>query len=100
MAAFDVIWPPGEFRVETSGRPEPVGHAVKYPKVPCGTAVKFREYASAVPGTLQGVDPTGSERCAPPTSAGPPKGEGIRVSNTRHGAMGKKDKPMPLTGTK
>ena len=43
MAALAVIAPVGAFKLEASGRACPVGHAVRYPSEPLGTAAKFSE---------------------------------------------------------
>ncbi len=45
MAALAVTTPLEAFNVEASGLDCPVGDAVKNPSGPCGTAVKFTEYA-------------------------------------------------------
>src|SRR5262249_54724153 len=89
MAAFAVPTPVTAFSVDTKGCGCPAGQVVKKPKGPCGTEVKFREYACAVTGTLHGLERSGSVRVAPPTREGPPSGPiAPRVSTRRHGVTG------------
>ncbi len=42
-AALATIWPWKAFKVDTFGRVEPAGHAVKYCMGPSGTTVIFNE---------------------------------------------------------
>ena len=53
MAAFALMRPSSEFMVETTGWISPVGQMVRYPSVPVGTAVTFREKAAALAGISQ-----------------------------------------------
>ena len=53
MAAFAVMVPVGAFNVEAVGIALPVGQVVIHPSGPCGSAVKFKAYATAPDGTLQ-----------------------------------------------
>src|SRR5580698_194619 len=86
MAALAFVRPSGEFMVETRGWFSPVGHAVRYPRCPFGTAVILSEYAAASAGMLQAPCGIGKLRSTPPCSMGPPNCPlGLRVSTTRHG---------------
>src|SRR5258708_1656590 len=89
IPAFAVIAPVRAFNVDANGCTCPVGHAVRYPSGPLGTAVKFNEYACAEEGTLQELESTGKVRLWPPPREGPPSGPmGCRVSATRQGVSG------------
>src|SRR5882672_7043187 len=89
IAAFATTVPVGAFSVEATGCVCPAGHVVKKPRPPCGTAVKFREYAWADVGTLQALERIGRFRVAPPMREGPPNGPGaFRVSAIRQGVIG------------
>ena len=61
-AAFATVVPVGEFNVETFGIVFPVGQVLRYPNEPCGTTVKFNEYAEAVAGMPQALDVMGKVR--------------------------------------
>jgi len=54
IAAFATTAPSHEFNVETNGRAEPSGQAVRKPSEPSGTTVTFIEYAAAVEGAANG----------------------------------------------
>src|SRR3981081_4543917 len=89
IAAFALIRPSSEFKVETKGCGVPLGHMVRYPSDPCGTTVTFSEKACAVAGIPQALVEMVNSRVAPPPSAGPPNGPvGLRVSAMRHGGTG------------
>src|ERR1019366_874365 len=86
MMALALIRPSREFSVATTGRGCPVGHAVRYPREPCGTTDTFSEYAAAVVGIRQG--PLGMAKSGDPCLGvgGPPKGPLTHlVSTTRQG---------------
>jgi hypothetical protein len=61
-AAFATICPPNAFNVETFGRAEPAGQAVKNWSGPGGTTVMFSEYARAVDGIPQELNGIGTSR--------------------------------------
>src|ERR1017187_2901243 len=86
IAAFATTAPSNEFSVETNGRGEPVGQAVRDDNTPPGTTVTFNEYAAAVCGMLQPPDGMGNKRASVAPISGPPNGPPApRVSTTRHG---------------
>src|SRR5947209_4202758 len=90
MAALAFTRPSGEFNVDDSGCPWPVGQIVRNPSLCCGTTVTFSEYAMALDGMLHGLPacPSGKERAMPPVIGGPPKvPSGLRVSTTRQGVV-------------
>src|ERR1035441_5197923 len=90
IAAFALIRPSSEFRVEIAGWSSPVGHTVRYPNPPCGTTGTFSEQAAAVVGIPQfRLSGTKKSREVPLPIAGPPNGPlGLRVSTRRHGVAG------------
>jgi hypothetical protein len=89
IAALAVMAPVGAFSVDTTGSVSPAGHAVNQLSDPCGTTVKFSEYACAVEGTLQEPASKGNVRVCPALIVGPASGfEKERVSTNRHGVTG------------
>ncbi len=89
MAALAVTTPVEELSVETTGCACPVGHTVRNPRPPCGTAVMLSEYAWAVDGMPHELDCRGNARPTPPVREGPPSGPAaLRVSAMRHGVSG------------
>src|SRR5436305_515149 len=84
IAALDFTRPSTEFRVDATGCGLPVGHRVRKPSGPVGTAATFREYAWAFAGMPQTLLGTVKLRVPPPLICGPPKGPAVlRVSATR-----------------
>src|SRR5947209_5039177 len=91
ITAFALVRPSVEFRVETVGCACPVGHKVSQLSGPCGTTVRFREYATAVLGIPQTAPAIVKSRTSPSLSTGPPLVRfGSRVSAMRHGSDGTK----------
>ena len=72
IAAFATTCPLIELSVETVGKDSPVGQAVKYPSVVCGSTVMFSEYACALEGILQPLDGIGNSRVEPLAKDGGP----------------------------
>lgn len=96
MAATALVRPSMELRLDASGCGCPQGKAVKKPSTPCGTTVKFSEYACAVFGIPQALlGMANALAAALPWRKGPPNGPaGLRVSAMRHGVAGTKLKPV------
>src|SRR5271156_3023551 len=87
IAAFALVRPSGEFKVDTAGCPSPSGQIVRCPSGPGGTTVTFSEYATAVLGIPEhGPEGMAKLRVWLAASSGPPKGpSALRVSTTRQG---------------
>src|SRR6476659_7823396 len=84
MTAFAVIAPVTAFKDATRGCACPAGHAVRNPKATFGTAVKFKEYASATAGTPHAFW-IGNERVSWADKLGAPRRPSeLRVSAMRH----------------
>src|SRR4051812_31397732 len=88
ITAIASMAPYGILIVDTNGCAIPVGHVLRNPSGPVGAAVKFNEYARALPGIPQ-AERMGKVRLTRPASAGPPSDPaGRRVSAIRHGVTG------------
>src|SRR3954447_20470748 len=91
MAAFALIRPSVEFRVDTVGCACPVGHKVSQLSGPCGTTVTFSAYAFAVAGMPQAAPEISNSRTSFSARIGPPLLPfAWRVSAIRQGSTGKK----------
>src|SRR5205823_2676548 len=96
MAMLDVTMPSPAFSVETKGCIEPWGHRVRKPSGPGGTTVALRTKAWALVGTPQPLPGTSTSRA--PLKGGVPAG--FLVSRTRHGSVGKSNRPPAVGGAK
>ena len=94
IAIFEVMSPSTAFRVEAVGRSWPSAHKVRYPKELDGTTVALKTYACAVLGGAHELPATFT--VSSPLNAPFP----LRVSITRQGATGYKDKPPVPGGAK
>src|ERR1051325_5252206 len=96
IAAFALMRPSAELRVETEGCDCPAGHAERKPSVPMGTTVRLSEYARAVAGMPQALAGILKSRLTAVGKAGPPNGPlALPVSAMRHGATGAKRRAVP-----
>src|SRR5437764_499757 len=72
IAAFAVIAPSSELRVDTTGCDWPAGQTERKPSVPIGTTVKLSEYAWAFAGILHALPVILKSRGVDPVRFGPP----------------------------
>ena len=91
MAAFATTVPVKEFNVDTFGIGWPAGQVLKNDSPPCGTTVKFNEYAAAVAG-IPHEPGSVKDRWVAAAIVGGPKApvnpDPVLVSATRQGFTG------------